>query len=149
MQGTAPVFLRPRGIREERLRLRVADGGQRLALENEADRGGHRRFAFELRHSRHGHELGAVLMIEPGGYLDFLRLSLRRDRDAEQMLGEMHFLPRRRDEVEPQRSGGVCGRRMRRQVELGRYEAAVFPPIGAQHGPLRQHFAAAVLRDGS
>ena len=85
MQGTAPVFC-ARVAWEERLRLRVADGGQRLALENEADRGGHRRFAFELRHSRHGHELGAVLMIEPGGYLDFLRLLLRRDRDAERML---------------------------------------------------------------
>ena len=32
-------------------------------------------------------------MIEPGGYLDLLRLLLRRDRDAEQMLGEMNLLP--------------------------------------------------------
>src|SRR4051795_5348078 len=102
-----PRFSAPRGIREERLRLRIADGGQRLTLEDEADRGGHRRFAFELRHARHGHELGAVLMIEPGGYLNLLRFLLRRDGDAEQMLSEMTLPPRGRDEIEPQCPGGV------------------------------------------
>ena len=30
---------------------------------------------------------------------------------------------------------------MRRQIELGRHEAAIFSPIGAQHGPLRQYIA--------
>src|SRR6476619_2258289 len=47
-----------RGPSTQTVDLVRGGGPSRIALENEADRGGHRRVAFELRHPGHGHELG-------------------------------------------------------------------------------------------
>jgi hypothetical protein len=61
----------------------------------------------------------------------------------------MNLLFGRADEIEPQRAGHVRGRRMQRQIEIGRYEAAVLSSISTQHGVLRQQVTAAVRRNGS
>jgi hypothetical protein len=73
-------------------------------------------------------------VIEPGGYFDLLRLLPGRQGDPEQLLDELILIPRRIEEVEPHRAGGLGWSRMRRRFQIGGRKAIIVSPIDAQHG---------------
>jgi hypothetical protein len=97
------------------------------------ERRGRRLVGLELRHAGHGHELCAVLMIEPPGYFELFGFFARRDRCPDHVLGKMIFVSRGVDQVDPNRV--LCKRRLRVRghLELRRDEAIVLMPIDSQH----------------
>ena len=82
-------------------RLRIAQGQQAMAGENEGDGNDLRHGRIGLRHHGRRHVDGVVFHIEPARDLDFLHVLFGRHIEAELDVDEGHFLFGRVQEVDP------------------------------------------------
>ncbi len=78
---------------------------------------------------RRRHVARAVLDIEPARHLDLLHLLARRHGDAEELLDQLVFLHRRRDEIDPHR---VLGR-LRAGLDRHALEHSVAGHVDRKH----------------
>ncbi len=95
--------------RAEGAQIHIAERDQALAGDDEGHRRRFRRGQIALVEHRRGHEMGAVLLIEPARRLDLLLLFARRHVELERALDLGLLLRRGVEEVDPHRLLGDPG----------------------------------------